>query len=106
MPNDGGPEGENLQNLQKARIILLNVISPAENEKIHEGVTQVKETKAPVIIQKFNAFRMEEEEDSEEEHADFAHMARPEDDLEVDLISDAESDTDQEDERYLGTKLL
>src|ERR1044072_4605994 len=65
----------------KARIILLNAISYAEYEKItdketaksifdslqmtHEGNSQVKETKALALIQKCEAFRMEEEESVE-----------------------------------------
>ena len=44
---------------------------------------------------------MKEEEDSEKEHADFAHMARTEDDSEVDLISEAESDSNKEDKSNL-----
>ena len=62
----------------KARTILLNAISYNEYEKItnketaksiydslkmtHEGNTQVKETKALALIQKYEAFRMEEQE--------------------------------------------
>src|ERR1044072_8673265 len=62
----------------KARTILLNAISYAEYEKItdketaksifdslhmtHEGNSQVKETKALALIQKYEAFRMEEKE--------------------------------------------
>src|ERR1044072_3662146 len=65
----------------KARTILLNDISYAEYEKItdketaksifdslqmtHESNTQVKETKALALIQKYEAFRMEEEESVE-----------------------------------------
>src|ERR1044072_127944 len=65
----------------KARTILLNAISYTEYEKItnretaksifdslqmtHEGNTQVKETKALALIQKYEAFRMEEEESVE-----------------------------------------
>src|ERR1044072_1635108 len=65
----------------KARTILLNAISYAEYEKItdketaksifdslqmtHEGNSQVKETKALALIQKYEAFRMEEEESVE-----------------------------------------
>src|ERR1044072_7025312 len=65
----------------KARTILLNAISYAEYEKItnketaksifyslqmtHEGNIQVKETKAFALIQKYEAFRMEEEESVE-----------------------------------------
>src|ERR1044072_9457971 len=65
------------KNHHKARTILLNAISYAEYEKItnketaksifdslqvtHEGNTQVKETKALALIQKYEAFRMEEE---------------------------------------------
>ena len=36
-----------------------------------------------------------EEEDSEEEHADFAHMTRTKDNSEVDLISEAELEAKQ-----------
>src|ERR1044072_959892 len=62
----------------KARTILLNAISYTEYEKItdketaksifdslqmtYEGNSQVKETKALALIQKYEAFRMEEEE--------------------------------------------
>ena len=69
------------QNHHKARTILLNAISYAEYEKItnketaksifdslqmtHEGNTQVKETKALALIQKYEAFRMEEDESVE-----------------------------------------
>src|ERR1044072_5912134 len=69
------------KNHHKARTILLNAISYAEYEKItnketaksiidslqitHEGNTQVKEIKALVLIQKYQAFRMEEEESVE-----------------------------------------
>src|ERR1044072_5306056 len=65
----------------KARTILLNVISYNEYEKItnketakyiydslqmtHEGNSQVKETKALALIQKYEAFRMEEQESVE-----------------------------------------
>src|ERR1044072_2032096 len=65
----------------KARAILLNAISYVEYEKItnketaksifdslqmtHEGNYQVKETKALALIQKYEAFRMEEEESVE-----------------------------------------
>src|ERR1044072_2502402 len=65
----------------KARTILLNAISYAEYEKItdkdtaksifdslqmtHEGNSQVKETNALALIQKYEAFRMEEEESVE-----------------------------------------
>src|ERR1044072_9327460 len=66
------------KNHHKARTILLNAISYAEYEKItnketaksifdslqmtHEGNTQVKETKALALIQKYEAFKMEEDE--------------------------------------------
>mgnify|MGYP001508322084 FL=1 len=59
----------------KSRTTLLNAISHAEYEKItnretthdmfeslkmtHEGNTQVKETKALALIQKYDAFKME-----------------------------------------------
>src|ERR1044072_798017 len=65
----------------KARTILLNAISYNEYEKItnketaksiydslqmtHEGNSQVKETKALALIQKYEVFRMEEEESVE-----------------------------------------
>src|ERR1044072_6483537 len=65
----------------KARTILLNAISYAEYKKItdketaksifhslqmtHEGNSQVKETKALALIQKYEAFRMKEEESVE-----------------------------------------
>src|ERR1044072_7358748 len=65
----------------KARTILLNAISYNEYEKItnkeaaksiydslqmtHEGNIQVKEIKALALIQKYEAFRMEEEESVE-----------------------------------------
>src|ERR1044072_5178912 len=56
-------------------------------------------TKASVLIQKFSAIgRSKEKEDSEEQHADIAYMVRTKDHSEVDLTSDAESDTDQENE--------
>src|ERR1044072_4442470 len=70
-----------LKNHHQARTILLNAISYAEYEKItdketaksifdslqmtHEGNTQVKETKAFALIQKYEAFRMEEDESVE-----------------------------------------
>ena len=63
------------RNHHKARTILLIVISYTEYEKItnrdstkhmfeslrmsHEGNTQVKETKALALIQKYEAFKME-----------------------------------------------
>lgn len=66
------------KNHHKARIILLNVISYIEYEKItnrdtaksifdslrmtHKGNAQVKETKAFSLIQKYEAFKMEDEE--------------------------------------------
>src|ERR1044072_1054968 len=69
------------KNHHQARTILLNAISYAEYEKItnketaksifdylqmtHEGNTQVKETKALALIQKYEAFRMEEDESVE-----------------------------------------
>src|ERR1044072_6581037 len=69
------------QSHHKARPILLNAISYAEYEKItnketaksifdslqmiHESNTQVKETKALALIQKYEAFRMEEDESVE-----------------------------------------
>ena len=51
-----------------------------------------------MLIQKYIAIRLKEEEDFEEQHADTAYLARTEDDSEVDLTSDAESDTDRENE--------
>lgn len=69
------------RNHHKARTILLNAISYTEYEKItsreashdifeslkmtHEGNSQVKETKALALIQKYEAFRMEKEESVE-----------------------------------------
>src|ERR1044072_852448 len=69
------------KNHHQARTILLNAISYAEYEKItnketaksifdslqmtHKGNTQVKETKALSLIQKYEAFRMEEDESVE-----------------------------------------
>lgn len=65
------------KNHHRSRTILLNSISYTEYEKItnedsansifdslrmtHEGIEQVKETKAPVLIQKYKAFKMEDE---------------------------------------------
>ena len=72
---------------RKAITILLNAISYNEYEKItnketaksiydslqmtHEGNTQVKETKALALIQKYEAFRMEEQESVETMFARF-----------------------------------
>ncbi|CAI8615440.1 unnamed protein product [Vicia faba] len=69
------------KNHHKARTILLSVISYTEYEKIsnrdttknifyslrmtHEGNVQVKETKALALIQKYEAFKMEESESIE-----------------------------------------
>src|SRR4051812_8072117 len=69
------------KNHHKCRTVLLNAISHAEYEKIsnretaddiyeslkmtHEGNAQVKETKALALIQKYEAFKMEEDEDIE-----------------------------------------
>src|ERR1044072_1526294 len=69
-------------NHHKARTILLNAISYNEYEKIttketaksiydslqmtHEGNTQVKETKALALLQKYEAFRMEDNESVED----------------------------------------
>ena len=66
------------KNHHKARIILLNAISYTEYEKVtngesaksifdslkmtHEGNDQVKETKALTLIQKYEAFKMEDDE--------------------------------------------
>src|ERR1044072_6188446 len=73
----------------KARTILLNAITYAEYEKItnketaksifdslqmtHERNSQVKKTKALALIQKYDAFRMEEEESVENMFSRF-HM--------------------------------
>ena len=55
--------------------------------------------KASVLIQKYITIgRKKEEKGSEEQHADIAYMIRTKDHSEVDLTSDAESDTDQENE--------
>src|SRR4051812_48614604 len=67
------------RNHHKCRTVLLNAISHAEYEKIsnretaydmyeslkmtHEGNAQVKETKAIALIQKYEAFKMEDDED-------------------------------------------
>jgi hypothetical protein len=69
------------KNHHKSRNILLNAISKMEYEKItnrdaahdifeslkmsHEGNAQVKETKALALIQKYEAFKMEENESIE-----------------------------------------
>src|SRR4051812_24469445 len=69
------------RNHHKCRTVLLNAISHAEYEKIsnretaydiyeslkmtHEGNAQVKETKALALIQKYEAFKMEDDEDIE-----------------------------------------
>src|SRR3954465_11266591 len=69
------------KNHHKCRTVLLNAISHAKYEKIsnretaydiyeslkmtHEGNAQVKETKALALIQKYEAFKMEEDEDIE-----------------------------------------
>ena len=69
------------KNHHKARTILLNAISYTEYEKItnrdstksivdslrmtHEGNDQVKETKALALIQKYEVFKMEDEESVE-----------------------------------------
>ena len=61
----------------------------------HDGI----KTKASVLIQKYIAIGREKEgTDSEEQHTDIAHMVRTKDHSEVDLISNAESDTDKENE--------
>lgn len=68
---------KDLKNHHKARTILLNAISHTEYEKIknreithdmfeslnmtHEGNTQVKDTKSLALIQKYEAFKMEED---------------------------------------------
>ena len=72
---------KNHKNHHKARTILLNAISYTEYEKItnkdstksifdslrmtHEGNDQVKETKALALIQKYEAFKMEDDENVE-----------------------------------------
>lgn len=72
---------KDFKNHHKAITILLNVISYAEYEKItnkdsaksifdslrmtHEGNAQVKETKALALIQKYEAFKMEDDENVE-----------------------------------------
>jgi hypothetical protein len=69
---------KDFKNHHKAKTILLNVISYTEYEKItnrdsaksifeslrmtHEGNAQVKETKAFALIQKYEAFKMEDDE--------------------------------------------
>src|SRR3954469_127832 len=69
------------KNHHKSRSFLLNAISHAEYEKIsnrktahdifeslkmtHEGNAQVKETKALALIQKYEAFKMEDDEEIE-----------------------------------------
>src|SRR4051812_17022747 len=69
------------RNHHKCRTVLLNAISHAEYEKIsnretaydiyeslkmtHEGNAQVKETKALALIQEYEAFKMEDDEDIE-----------------------------------------
>src|SRR3954467_15393694 len=72
---------KDIKNHHKSRTILLNAISHVEYEKItnretahdifeslkmtHEGNAQVKETKALALIQKYEAFKMEEDENIE-----------------------------------------
>src|SRR3954471_1413428 len=72
---------KDFKNHHKSRTILLNAISHAEYEKItnketthdifeslkmtREGNAQVKETKALALIQKYEAFKMEEDENIE-----------------------------------------
>ena len=52
-----------------------------------------------MLIQKYIAIgRMNEEKDSEKLHADMAHKVRTKKHSEADFTSDAESDTDQENE--------
>ena len=69
---------KDFKNHHKARTILLNYISYTEHEKItnrdsaksifdflritHEGNAQVKETKVLALIQKYGAFKMEDDE--------------------------------------------
>src|SRR3954466_2775888 len=75
------------KNHHKCRTVLLNDISHAEYEKIsnretaydiyeslkmtHEGSAQVKETKALALIQKYEAFKMEDDEDIEKMFSSF-----------------------------------
>ena len=70
------------KNHHKAKTILLSVVSYTEYENItnrdsamnifdslrmtHEGNTQVKETKSLALIQKYEVFKMEEDETVEE----------------------------------------
>src|SRR3954467_2943889 len=72
---------KDIKNHHKSRTLLLNIISHAEYEKItnretahdifeslkmtHEGNAQVKETRALASIQKYEAFKMEEDENIE-----------------------------------------
>src|SRR3954453_21894055 len=72
---------KHFKNHHKCRTVLLNAISHAEYEKIsnketahdifeslkmtHEGNAQVKETKALALIQKYEAFKMEDDENIE-----------------------------------------
>src|SRR3954462_170335 len=72
---------KHFRNHHKCRTVLLNAISHVEYEKIsnretaydiyeslkmtHEGNAQVKETKALALIQKYEAFKMEDDEDIE-----------------------------------------
>src|ERR1044072_5292743 len=83
MPRSMMTEDQNklFKDHHRARAILLNAISYNEYEKItdkgtaksiydslqmtHEENTQVKETKALALIQKYEAFRMEEQESVE-----------------------------------------
>src|ERR1044072_7399572 len=76
------PQKKNFKNHHRARTILLNSISYLEYEKIinketaksiydslvmiHEGNNQVKETKALALLQKYEAFKMEDNESVEE----------------------------------------
>src|SRR4051812_24752697 len=75
------------KNHHKSRTVLLNAISHSEYEKIsnretahdiyeslkmtHEGNAQVKETKALALIQKCEAFKMEDDEDIEKMFSSF-----------------------------------
>ena len=69
---------------------------------IHEGNSEVKESKAPVIIHKYNVFRINEEESVEERSFRSQMLAeemrRTKDNSEADFTSNIESDTDQEEE--------
>src|SRR3954468_4186547 len=77
----GDDQNKQFKNHHKSRTVLLNAISHSEYEKIsnretahdiyeslkmtHEGNAQVKETKALALIQKCEAFKMEDDENIE-----------------------------------------